>query len=160
MPPLSGRLGSLDHVLGDAGLRDLKAELEQLAMDAWRPPLRVIHAHLPDQRAQVCADLRPPSLRSRFPAPIPAETGTMPTHEGLGPNDGDRFQDRWKPSIQLDEKQPIAISELDSTLHLPPQYSQLMPERGVLRVKSALRLERRGEQRKQEAQQRDHRRRP
>ena len=37
-PPLRGRSTSLDHVLGDAGLSDLKAELEQLAMDARRTP--------------------------------------------------------------------------------------------------------------------------
>jgi hypothetical protein len=35
-PPLRGCPISLDHVLGDAGLRDLKAKLEQFAMDAWR----------------------------------------------------------------------------------------------------------------------------
>jgi len=32
---------SLCHVLGDARLRDLKPELEQLAVDARRPPKRV-----------------------------------------------------------------------------------------------------------------------
>src|SRR2546423_42190 len=35
-PPLRGRPSSLDHVVGDAGLSDLKAELEQ--MDARRTP--------------------------------------------------------------------------------------------------------------------------
>src|SRR5262249_34066015 len=37
-PSLRGRSASLDHVLRDAGLSDLKAELEQLAMDARRTP--------------------------------------------------------------------------------------------------------------------------
>jgi len=40
-PPLRGRSTSLDYVLGDAGLSDLKAELEQLAVDARRVPQRV-----------------------------------------------------------------------------------------------------------------------
>ena len=120
-------------------------------MDARRAPQRIIHAHLPDQRAQVCVDLRPTSQGSGFPTPVPAEAGTMPTHEGLGPDDRDRLQDRRKPSIQLDQEQPIAVCELDATSHLPPQHGQLMPERSVLRLKSALRLERRGEQRQQEA---------
>jgi len=39
----------LDHVLGDAGLSDLKAELEQLAMDARRAPQRIVDADPPDQ---------------------------------------------------------------------------------------------------------------
>jgi hypothetical protein len=75
----------------------------------------------------------------------------MPAHEGFGPDDRNRLQDRRKPSIQLDEEPPIAICEFEATSHLPPQHSQLMPERCVLRLKSALRLERRGQQRKQEA---------
>jgi hypothetical protein len=129
-PPLSGRPGPLDHVLGDARLRDLKAELEQLAMDAWRAPQRVIRAHLPDQRAQVCVNLWPTSSqRSGFPTPVPAEAGTMPAHEGFRPDDRNRLQDRRKPPIQLDEEPPIAICEFEATSHLPPQHSQLMPER-------------------------------
>jgi len=42
-------------------LSDGKAELEQFAVDAWRPPKRVLDAHSPDQCAQVRFDLRAPS---------------------------------------------------------------------------------------------------
>jgi hypothetical protein len=78
----------------------------------------------------------------------------MPTHQGLGPDDRNGLEDRWKPSIQLDEEQTIAIREPDATAHLPPQYDQLTSERSVLCLKSALRLERRGEQAQEEAQNR------
>src|SRR5882757_157950 len=37
-PSLTGRPPSFDHVLRDARLRDLKSELEQFAVDAWRAP--------------------------------------------------------------------------------------------------------------------------
>ena len=37
-PSLAWRPTPLDHVLGDARLRDLKPELEQLAVDARRSP--------------------------------------------------------------------------------------------------------------------------
>jgi hypothetical protein len=37
MPSLGRRTASLDHILRDAGLSDLKAELEQLAVDARAP---------------------------------------------------------------------------------------------------------------------------
>ncbi len=37
-PPLGRRVSSHDHVFGDAGLADLDAELEQLAMDPRRSP--------------------------------------------------------------------------------------------------------------------------
>jgi hypothetical protein len=47
---------------------------------------------------------------------------------------------------------------MDATAHPPLQHNQLMSERRVLCLKSALRLERRGEQGQEEAEQRDHRR--
>jgi hypothetical protein len=119
-PSLGRRATSLDHVLRDAGLSDHKAELEQLAMDAR--PQRIVRAHLPDQRAQLCVDLRPASKGAGFPAPVPAEAGPMPTHDGLGPDDRDGLEDRWKPSIQLDEEQAISVRELDTTAHLPLQH--------------------------------------
>jgi hypothetical protein len=49
-PPLGRRATLLDHVLRDAGLSDLEAELEQFAMDAGRSPQRIFRAHPPDQR--------------------------------------------------------------------------------------------------------------
>jgi hypothetical protein len=50
-PSLGRPSASLDHVLRDAGLSDLEAELEQLAVDARRSPQRIFRAHLSDQRA-------------------------------------------------------------------------------------------------------------
>src|SRR5260370_19147496 len=89
-PSLGRRSTSLDHVLRDAGLRDLEAELEQLAMDARRTPQLIFRAHPPDQRAQIRGDLRPASKGAGFPPPIPAEAGAVPANEGLGPDDRDR----------------------------------------------------------------------
>src|SRR3979409_2390806 len=83
-PSLRGRFASLDQILRDAGLSDLKAELEQLAVDARRSPQRIVDAHPPDQRAQVRVDLRPASKGAGFPTPVPAEAGSVPSHEGLG----------------------------------------------------------------------------
>ena len=50
-----------DHVLGDARLRDLKPELEQFAVNAWRAPRRIFDTHPPDQSAQLRVDLWPAS---------------------------------------------------------------------------------------------------
>jgi len=38
----------LDHVFGDARLRDCKPELKQFTMDTRRSPQRVLDAHPPD----------------------------------------------------------------------------------------------------------------
>jgi transposase len=96
-------------------------------------------------------DLRSASKRAGFPTPVPTEASSMPTHEGLGPDDGDGLEDRWKPSIQQDQEQAISVRELGTTAHPPLQHNQLMTERRVLGLKSALRLERRGEQGQAEA---------
>src|SRR5262245_7066112 len=103
-PSLGRRSTSLHHVLRDAGLSHLEAELEQLAMNARRSPQGIFRAHSPDQRAQFRTDLRSASKRARFPPPIPTEAGSMPTHEGLGPDNRDGLEDRWKPSIQHDQE--------------------------------------------------------
>jgi hypothetical protein len=50
---LTWRSTSLDHVLCDARLRDLKPELEQFAVDTRRAPKRVLEAHPSDQRTEI-----------------------------------------------------------------------------------------------------------
>src|SRR3979490_1588345 len=92
-PSLAGRPPPFDHVLGDARLRDLKPELEQFAVNAWRAPKRVFDAHPPDQRAQLRVDLRLPSQWARLPTPVAAKAGPVPTHERLGPDDCEDLQD-------------------------------------------------------------------
>src|SRR6202165_1320187 len=92
-PSLAGRPPSFDHVLGDARLRDLKSELEQFAVDAWRAPKRIFNAHSPDQHAQLRFDLRSPSQWARLPTPVATKAGPVPTHEGFGPDDCENLQD-------------------------------------------------------------------
>ena len=89
---------------------------------------------------------------------VTALAGPMPTHQGLRSDDSDGPEHRWKQSIQQDQEQAIPICELDATPHPALQHNQLMTERRVLGLKSALRLEWRGEQGQEEAEQRDHRR--
>src|SRR6202035_549870 len=91
-PSLAGRRPSFDHVLGDARLCDLKPELEQFAVNAWRTPKRILHAHPPDQSAQLGVDLRSPSQWARLPTPVAAKAGPVPTHERLGPDDCENLQ--------------------------------------------------------------------
>src|SRR5262249_61604749 len=78
-PSLTWRSLPLDHVLGHRRLCDLKAELEQFAVDARRTPQWVLDTHAPDQGAQLRVDLRPPSKGARLPTPVPTKAGAMPT---------------------------------------------------------------------------------
>src|SRR5215831_13255173 len=99
-PSLAGWHPPFDHVLGDARLRDLKPQLKEFAVDAWRAPKRIFDAHPPDQDAQLRLDPRSPSPWARLPTPIAAKSGSVPTHERLGPNDCENLQDCWKPAVQ------------------------------------------------------------
>ena len=57
----------------------------------------------------------------------------MPADEGLGADNRDGIEDRWKPSIQLDQEQAIPVGEVNTATHLPPQYDQLASEQRVAR---------------------------
>src|SRR6266478_5971574 len=152
-PSLAGRPPSFDHVLGDARPRDLKPELEQFAVDAWRAPKRIFDAHPPDQYAQLRVDLRSPSLWARLPTPVAAKAGPVPTHERLGPDDCENLQDRWKPAIQLDKEPAIIVREPDATMQPTLQDNQLMSKHRVLSFKPQLRLEWRGQDGQNETEQ-------
>src|SRR5437667_9454611 len=109
-PALGRRSTSLDHVLRDARLSDLEAELEQLAMDARRSPQRIVNAHPPDQRAQIRANLRSTSMRAGFPAPISDPPGSPScATQAATPQDGRAFavapsvRGRKTGAVQLDE---------------------------------------------------------
>src|SRR5262245_21591678 len=75
VPSLTWRSTPLDHVFGDARLRDLKPQLQQLAVDARRSPQWVLDAHLPDQRPQLRANLRPPGNTSSLISPVVTGAG-------------------------------------------------------------------------------------
>src|ERR1700730_8727047 len=155
-PSLAGRPPPFDHVLGDARLRDLKPELEQFAVNAWRAPKRVLDAHPPDQRAQLRVDLRSPSGRARLPTPVAAKAGPMPTQERLGPDDRKDLQDRRNPAVQLDKEPAIMVRKPDTTMEPALQDIQLMSKHHVLSFKPYLRLEWRGQGGQNETEQPDH----
>jgi hypothetical protein len=119
-------------------------------------PKPIVNAHPPDQRPQFPMDLRPASRGAGFPAPVATKPSAMPAHQGLGPDDQHGLEDRRTPTIKLDEEHAIAVRELDATAYLALQHGQLMPERGILCFKPALRLEERGNHVQQERYQRDH----
>src|SRR6266849_11022942 len=136
-PSLAGRPPSFDHVLGDARLSDAKPELEQFAVDARRTPKQILRAHLPDQRAQFCLDLRSPSPSTRFPTPIAAKAGPMPTHQRFGSNNHENRKDRREPAIELDEEPAVVVREASPAFQLASQDDQLMSKHCILRLAQA-----------------------
>jgi hypothetical protein len=69
-PALRRRFTTADHVLGDATLTDVDAELEQLPMNARCTPSGALPAHAADQVSSLVRDGRPSSLSvPDFPTP-------------------------------------------------------------------------------------------
>jgi len=77
------------HILSDAGLPNIDAELEQFAMNARRTPQRVGNAHLSDQLPNFSRHAGATLSAPRLPAPVTPKTSAMPSHHGVGPNDGE-----------------------------------------------------------------------
>src|SRR5262249_16748967 len=84
------------------------------------------------------------------------KAGPMPTHQHLWTDDRHDLQDRWKPSIQLDKEQAIAVCKPDASVDYPAHHNNLVAERSIFAFKSALRLEWRDEEGKNKTEQRDH----
>lgn len=73
-----------NHVFGDGRLADVKAELEQLTMNARSTPDRVASAHRSDQSAKFFWNARPAQLAAAdFPPPEETETLPMPGDDRL-----------------------------------------------------------------------------
>jgi len=73
--PWLGGPHRLTMYLATLDCRDLKSELEQFAVDAWRAPKRIFDAHPPDQHAHLRFDLRSPSPWARLQPPVATKTG-------------------------------------------------------------------------------------
>jgi hypothetical protein len=68
-------------VLRDARLSDLETELEQLAMMRGAPH-NGFSALTYRVNLQLRFDLRPAPKGAGFPTPVPAEAGSVPSHDG------------------------------------------------------------------------------
>ena len=124
------------RVLGDRGLGNLNSELEQLAVDPRRPPLRVLLAHARDQLADVRRDRRPPGVAgARFPSPVPAKTFPVPPDDGLRRHDDEGIQAIRPQTIKPDPECPIERCEWGSRLSLSPQDRHLMAKGQDLELK-------------------------
>jgi hypothetical protein len=72
LPGLQWPILPRHHVDRNRGLGDVDVELEQLTIDLWGAPERVLQAHSLDQVAHLFGDPRSPPRRTRLPSPVPA----------------------------------------------------------------------------------------
>src|ERR1700736_4281484 len=92
LPPLGRWSPSPRHILCNGGLSDIDAELENLAMNPWCAPQWAGEPDLANELKDFQRGLRPAAARSRFPAPIRSEAGTMPADHRLRLNDRESVQ--------------------------------------------------------------------
>src|ERR1700737_1073199 len=78
-PSLRGRNPPPHHIFGHAGLADIDAKLEKLAMDPRGSPQRIGDAHLADKLAYFYRHGRSSAAVLRFPSPIRSKSRTVPT---------------------------------------------------------------------------------
>jgi hypothetical protein len=72
------------HVFRDGGFGNFNAQLEQLAVNAWRTPARVVAAHHPDQIPNLLRHAGPTWLAATdFPRPEQAKAFMMPGDNGF-----------------------------------------------------------------------------
>ena len=113
-PGLRWRLAAA-HVLGDGGLTDDDAKLQQLSVDVWRSPERVVIGHLMDERALLPGQSwSSVPFRSALPPPEHAESLAVPVNDRLGLNYGERFAPRLPDAGKHDPEEAVAFLQADS----------------------------------------------
>src|SRR6266545_4262793 len=92
------------HVDRNRRLGDLDTELEQLAMNLGGTPERVLKTHSSDQIAHLFINPRSSPTRTGLPSPIGGKTHSMPTHNGLRPDDRYGIKNAWTATIEPNEQ--------------------------------------------------------
>src|SRR5712672_2680201 len=80
-------------------------------MDPWRSPQRIGDAHLPDKLANLWGHSRPSATRSRLPAPVQSEAGTMPANNGVRLDDRQRIANFREHPIETNEYHSVDGAE-------------------------------------------------
>src|ERR1700738_63655 len=125
LPPLGRQSPSPRHILCNGGLPGIDAELEKLAMNPWCAPQWVGETHLANELTDFQRGLWTATARSRFPAPIRSEAGTMPADHGLRPDDLQSVHARCQP-IQPGKYKTVDAAEGQSLRRFTSQHVKLM----------------------------------
>lgn len=77
-----------DHVLGDEGLGNMNAELQEFTVNSRRTPKRIVPADRADQFSCRLRNAWSSEVSmANLPGPVPAKTAAMPGDDGLGFDD-------------------------------------------------------------------------
>ena len=65
-----------------------------------------------------------------------AESSTVPSNDGLRPDDRERISYIRKQSIEADERQPVECAEAQPLRRGPPEHDDLLPQDQVFGFKA------------------------
>jgi hypothetical protein len=129
-PALRRRFGSTNQVFGHRRLGNLKTELEQLAMDAWRTPTYIRCLHLSNELSKLPVDTRSADMTT-LPCPITSKTFPMPSDDRVGMQ---RYQ-HLSPTVDIAGKgypEEAITARRTRSLRALLQHRQLLTKGEVL----------------------------
>ena len=130
-PCLEGRPTPTGHQPGHRSLGYGKTELDEFAVDAWRPPTTGWPGHLADEAAQLAIHTGAAAGRTRPPGPVPGEPASMPGDDRRGPDDHQRRSPVRPRAAQADLEESVGPADRGSRSSAPV-HGQLLPEGEVL----------------------------
>jgi hypothetical protein len=111
-PALPASGGARQHVFRDGGLGDIKAELEQFAVDVRRAPQGILVIHAADKIDQGAVDAWPAGTTAAgFPSPPGAKSGAVPAYHGLRCHKDKGIVRRRHSSVDPDKDGAIRIGQ-------------------------------------------------
>ena len=117
------------HVFRDGGFGSLNAQLEQLTVNAWCTPARVVAAHHPDQIPNLLRHAGPTWLAAAdFPRPEQAKAFTMPGDNGFRLDDHQGGFPVAPHASQPDPEDPVGWRQLQAFWSRPTQDGELLPQ--------------------------------
>ena len=97
-------------------------------MDLGSAPEWVLKAHSSDQVAHLFAYPRSAAKRTGLPSPVSGKTHSMPTHDSLGPDDGNGVKNARTATIEPNEQSTVGPTQMQSTWCALLQNIELMPQ--------------------------------
>jgi hypothetical protein len=97
-------------------------------MNARRTPQRVGNAHLSDQLPNFSRHAGATLTAPRLPAPVTPKTSAMPSHHGVGPNDGECLAGFRKQLADPTQHHSVDSQKWHPTGPAPSQNDDLLPQ--------------------------------
>src|SRR5262249_53083883 len=132
---------AVGHILGNRGLGDLEPKLQQLSMNTWSTPQRVLLAHLSDEFTQFAGHTRPARSATGFPAPIGSKACSMPAQNSVRLNYAGQTKQVWPRPCHVHQKRSVDTSQPKTARRTPHSDIELMAQIQVLDFKPTWRLE-------------------